>query len=281
VEASLACGQSAAAETFLEQTLKHRRSLRATQKLLDLLTHHQRVLHMARQTGRGSFPAELFSAVDAWFVEGLLLLENDPVISSLAYHLLSEENAVEGLTLAVRRLQAPLVERAKAERHPLRRVLSLMLTRADNGTRRASLEQLGHLRPWHLGLLLVSAWSLREEPSASPIPLRHLVDSSFDQDLRRALSPDTANIQFGLSLIAARWLAHDASILEDGRRSAVARADEETVGMIRFLLEEPSGGIDWVGKGHYILTLFEQTLLRANALQWQEEINAELVEREF
>jgi len=172
---------------------------------------------------------------------------------------------------SIEQARRPLINASSTEIRPLYRCLVAVLCNGPAAAVREAAADDRWQLVWERALASVIARLVRPEADALSTNLRPEQIARWSQELPRELSAHASNMEFALTYQFLKPAALFTKLENQLRDIALQRADDETVGVIRWLLTDFPAGIGKLPTW-YVWTLLRGTVLRPTYLAWEGTI---------
>ena len=195
------------------------------------------------------------------------------ILAAFAIYLFTAtaDDGFGGFRGAIEQARRALISASSTEIRPLYRCLVAVLGNGPAAAiREAAVDNRWQL-VWERALASVIARLVRPDADAISTNLRPEQIARWIQELPRELSAHASNMEFALTYQLLKPAVLPAEVEKQLRDIALQRADDETVGVIRWLLTDFPAGIDKLPTW-YVWTLLRGTALRPTYLAWKGTI---------
>ena len=278
-EALAECDSMQEARRFAELASSQSAQVRQIYHLRNFVEILQKALWVEHRLQLPGFAERLFASLDPLRVQMMIVrgtLESargNMILAAFAIYLLTAtaDDGFGGFRGGIEQARRALISASSTEIRPLYRCLVAVLCNDPaEAIREAAADNRWQL-VWERALASVIARLVRPDADALSTNLSPEQIARWIQELPRELSGHASNMEFALTYQLLKPAVLPAEFEKQLRNMALQRADDETVGAIRWLLTDFPGDIDKLPTW-YVWTLLRGTALRPTYLAWEGTI---------
>jgi hypothetical protein len=271
----IGCGEQALARQFANKIIEQSSQLQSIAKLYDWIEVFHKALRIEHTLGIPDFTRRLFSETKTWYFTGYLLTyEKHSLLKAYLYNFLQAINIIglNDLINEVQQKQGSILKSVRDERRSSFKCLGLILAKAPMVEILEAARKAVWYRQWECGLAALLFGAIFPDEQNPFVMLYDITQPELTNIQSKELNTDVNNLEFGLTLHLAAMTGMASDLLNDYRRIALERAEDETANATRWLLQQEPGIVKLDESHYYTWFYIKQTMLRPVYLNWESDL---------